>query len=189
MNKPPLLLHACCGVCSAYVPERLMPDFDVTIYYENSNIYPSDEFYKRQEAAKIMAQGFKLPFIEAPYKPEDWFKDVRGLKNEPERGKRCDACIYHRLDKTFKYAKENGFFAVATTLSVSRRKDINQVNAIGYTLAEIYGLEFIGRDWKKQEGEKISQQRAKATGIYRQEYCGCVYSKIKLDNHKKNLAL
>ena len=178
MNKPKLLLHACCGVCSAYVPERLMPDFDVSIYYENSNIYPSDEFYKRQEAAKTMAQGFELPFIEADYKPADWFKSVRGLKDEPERGRRCDACIYHRLDKTFHYAKENGFSAVATTLSVSRRKDVNQINAIGYDLAEKYDIEFVGRDWKKQEGEKISQQRAKDAGIYRQEYCGCIYSKL-----------
>jgi epoxyqueuosine reductase len=177
MNK--LLLHACCGVCSAYVPERLMPDFDVSIFYENSNIYPSDEFYKRQQAAKTMAKSFKLPFIEADYKPEDWFRSVRGLKNEPERGKRCDACIFHRLDKTFQHAKENGFQAIATTLSVSRRKDVDQINNIGYQLTEKYNLEFIGQDWKKQEGEKISQQRAKDAGIYRQEYCGCVYSKLR----------
>jgi hypothetical protein len=156
-----------------------MPDFDVTIYYENSNIYPSQEFYKRQEAANIMAKNFNLAFIEAPYKPADWFRSVRGLKNEPERGKRCDACIYHRLEKTFKFAKENGFTAVATTLSVSRRKDVNQINTIGYQLAEKYAIEFVGRDWKKQEGEKISQQRAKDAGIYRQDYCGCVYSKIR----------
>lgn len=174
-----LLLHACCGVCSAYVPERLMPDFDVSIYYENSNIYPSTEFYHRQEAAKTMAQSFGLPFIEAAYQPEEWFRAVRGLKDEPERGKRCDACIYHRLDNTFKYAKDNGFDAVATTLSVSRRKDVNQINAIGYDLAEKYGLEFVGKDWKKGNGETISQQRARDAGIYRQDYCGCIYSKLQ----------
>jgi hypothetical protein len=156
-----------------------MPDFEVSIFYENSNIYPSEEFDKRQQAAQIMAEGFKLPFIKAPYEPALWFKAVRGLKNEPERGKRCDACIYHRLNKTFHYAKENGFTAIATTLSVSRRKDVNQINIIGYSLSDKHGLEFIGRDWKKQEGEKISQQRAKDAGIYRQDYCGCIYSKLQ----------
>ncbi|MFZ6014798.1 MAG: epoxyqueuosine reductase QueH [Patescibacteria group bacterium] len=173
-----LLLHACCGVCSAYVPERLMPDFDVTVYYENSNIYPSDEFHRRQEAARIMAQGFGLPFIEPDYNPKDWFKAVRGLRAEPERGKRCDACFLHRLDKTFAYAKTHGFTAVATTLSVSRRKNVDQINAIGYALADQYGIEFIGKDWKKGNGENISQQRARDAGIYRQNYCGCVYSKL-----------
>ncbi len=155
-----------------------MPDFDVTIYYENSNIYPSEEFYKRQQAAKTMAQGFSLPFIEADYKPQDWFRAVRGLRDEPERGKRCDACFYHRLENTFQYAKTNDFSAVATTLSVSRRKDVNQINAIGYDLADKYGLEFVGKDWKKENGENISQQRAKEAGIYRQNYCGCIYSKL-----------
>lgn len=179
-----LLLHACCGVCSAYVPERLMPDFDVSIYYENSNIYPSDEFYRRQEAAKFMADSFKLPFIEAPYKPEEWFKDVRGLKDEPERGKRCDACFYHRLDKTFQYAKDQGFSAAATTLSVSRRKNVDQINQIGYALSEKYGIEFAGKDWKKENGENISQQRARDAGIYRQDYCGCIYSRLQTQNSK-----
>ncbi len=176
--KPKILLHACCGVCSALVPERLMPDFEVSIYYENSNIYPSEEFYLRQEAARFMADSFKLPFIEAPYEPTEWYKAVRGLRNEPERGKRCDKCIFHRLDKTFEFAKNHDFNCVATTLSVSRRKDVNQINKIGYALAEKYGIEFIGKDWKKQEGEKISQKRAKEAGIYRQNYCGCIYSKL-----------
>lgn len=174
-----LLLHACCGVCSAYVPECLMPDFDVTIYYENSNIHPSEEFYKRRQAARTMAQSFNLPFVEPNYRPADWFRAVRGLRNEPERGKRCDTCIYHRLDKTFNYAKANEFQAVATTLSVSRRKDVNQINAIGYNLANKYGIEFIGKDWKKNNGENISQQRSRDAGIYRQNYCGCIYSKLK----------
>ncbi|MBD3281205.1 hypothetical protein GF391_00475 [Candidatus Uhrbacteria bacterium] len=182
MNK--LLLHVCCGVCSAYVPERLMPDFTVTIYYENSNIYPGNEFYRRQEAAKTMAKNFNLPFTQAPYKPEDWFRSVRGLRDEPERGRRCEACIYHRLNKTFQYAKSNGFQAVATTLSVSRRKDINQINAIGYDLAEKYNIEFVGKNWKKDNGETLSQQRAKDAGIYRQNYCGCIYSKLQNTNSK-----
>jgi len=180
-----LLLHACCGVCSAYVPERLMPDFDVSIYYENSNIYPSEEFYRRKDAARTMAQNFNLPFIEAEYRPDAWFRDVRGLRDEPERGKRCDACFYHRLQKTFEYAKANGFNAVATPLSVSRRKDVNQINAIGHALADQFEIEFIGRDWKKDNGENISQQRARDAGIYRQNYCGCIYSKLHTQSKKQ----
>jgi len=176
MSKPKLLLHACCGVCSAYVPERLIPFFNVTIYYENSNIYPNQEFYKRQEAARIMAQSFNLPFIEAEYKPTEWFKSVRGLSQEPERSARCEKCINYRLNKTFQYAKENGFEWIATTLSVSRRKNAKQINSLGAELSKIYNIEFLNRDWKKQDGEKISQHRAMEAGIYRQNYCGCVYS-------------
>ncbi len=180
--KPKILLHACCGVCSALVPEKLMLDFEVSIYYENSNIYPSKEFYLRQQATRVMADSFKLPFIEAPYNPIEWYKTIRGLRDEPERGKRCNKCIFYRLDKTFKFAKSNNFNYVATTLSVSRRKDVNQINQIGQVLAEKYKIEFIGKDWKKQEGEKISQQRAKEAGIYIQNYCGCVYSKLQSKN-------
>jgi predicted adenine nucleotide alpha hydrolase (AANH) superfamily ATPase len=186
--KPRLLLHACCGVCSAVVPERLMPDFDVTVYYENSNIYPSREFVLRHDAAKTMADGFGLPFIQAPHEPESWFRSVRGLSQEPERGARCEKCIAFRLDRTFAYAKTQGFARVATTLSVSRRKDVDQINRIGRMLADAYGLGFLGRDWKKDSGEILSQQRAKKAGIYRQTYCGCVYSlvhsqKSKVESH------
>ncbi len=176
--KPKLLLHACCGVCSAYVPERLVPDFDVTVYYENSNLYPSEEFDKRCQAAKTMAASFGLPFIQAPYDSPAWFRSVRGLALSPERGPRCEKCISHRLAKTFEYAKEKRFDCVATTLSVSRRKNVEQINRIGCALSDIFGLEFLGRDWKKDNGETLSQTRAKNAGIYRQNYCGCVYSLV-----------
>lgn len=173
---PRLLLHACCGVCSSYVPERLMPEFDVTLYFENSNLYPEREFYRRQEAAQFMARRFSLPFIMADYRPGAWFKHVRGLSREPERGARCEKCVAFRLDKTMEFAKQNGFDWVATTLSVSRRKNTDQINRLGSQLAEQYGINFLGRDWKKDNGEVISQARAKQANIYRQNYCGCVYS-------------
>ncbi|MDD5726615.1 MAG: epoxyqueuosine reductase QueH [Patescibacteria group bacterium] len=173
---PRLLLHACCGVCSSYVPEKLIPEFDVTIYFENSNLYPEQEFYRRQEAAQTMAQGFGLPFITADYQSREWFRHVRGLAQEPEHGARCEKCIAFRLDRTMEYAKNNGFDWVATTLSVSRRKNVDQINRLGHQLAEQYCLRFLGKDWKKENGEVISQERAKQAGIYRQDYCGCVYS-------------
>jgi epoxyqueuosine reductase len=174
--KPKLLLHACCGVCSSLVPEKLIPDFDVTIYYENSNIYPSKEFELRAEAAKIMANNFNLPFILAPQDQKAWYKNIRGFALEPERGIRCTKCINFRLNKTFAYAKDNHFSWIATTLSVSRNKNAEQINELGKSLSKVYNLTFLGRDWKKQDGEKLSQLRAREAGIYRQNYCGCVYS-------------
>jgi len=171
-----LLLHACCGVCSAYVPELLMPDFDVTVYYENSNLYPREEFFRRRDAAKTMADSFSLPFIEAPYSADDWDMAVLGHEQDKEGGSRCRLCIGFRLDRTFAFAQQNDFNCVATTLSVSRRKNTALVNDLGALLAPRYGLAFLGRDWKKKNGENISQERAKAAGIYRQNYCGCRYS-------------
>ena len=171
-----LLLHACCGVCSAYVPELLIPHYEVAVYYENSNLYPSAEFERRREAAEIMAASFGLPLVEAPYRPVDWFKAVRGHAQDRERGARCGLCIRFRLDRTFVYAKAHDFEWVATTLSVSRRKNSNQINALGQELAAFNAVNFLGRDWKKNRGEDLSQARAKAAGIYRQNYCGCVYS-------------
>ncbi len=176
LHKPKLLLHVCCGVCSAYIPERLTSDFDVTFFFENSNLYPSAEFDRRCEAAHQIADFFKLPFLVAPYDSPAWFRAVRGFAQEPERGKRCDICMGFRLDRTFAYAVENGFDAVATTLSVSRRKNVDQINRLGHQLAEKYHLSFLGKDWKKENGEALSQRRARESGIYRQNYCGCVYS-------------
>lgn len=174
--KPRLLLHVCCGVCSAYVPELLLPEFDVSVYYENSNIYPSEEFFRRQEAAKIMAETYHLPFLEAPYQPEAWSSHIAGNENAPENGPRCVSCITYRLGKTFEYAQRNAFPWVATTLSVSRRKNTAMINAIGERIAAQIGISFLGKDWKKQGGEDESQRRAKEAGIYRQDYCGCIYS-------------
>ena len=176
MGRPRLLLHACCGVCSAYVPELLIPEFDVTVYYENSNLYPTAEYYRRRDAAWIMADQFGLPFIDAPYRPERWYTTVRGNAGEPENGVRCALCIRFRLDRTFAFAKENGFDSIATTLSVSRRKRTEQINAIGEELSAFHGIPFLGRDWKKANGETFSQERSKQAGIYRQSYCGCLYS-------------
>ncbi|MFH1078100.1 MAG: epoxyqueuosine reductase QueH [Patescibacteria group bacterium] len=178
MPKPRLLLHACCGVCSSYVPELLLPEFDVTVYYENSNLYPSAEFDRRRDAAKTMAERYGLAFIEAPYDPVAWTRSVAGMAQEPENGKRCTSCIRFRLDRTFAFAKGHGFAWVATTLSVSRRKRTDMINAVGANLAQQHGLSFLGRDWKKGNGEIISQERAKTAGIYRQSYCGCVYSLV-----------
>ncbi len=186
ITKPRLLLHVCCGVCSAYVPELLIPNFDVTVYYENSNIYPSEEFDRRQEAAKFMAASFQLPFIEAPYRPQDWETGTRGMESAPENGPRCIYCIGYRLGKTFEFAKQHHFSWVATTLSVSRRKNATMINTLGDQLAQQTGISFLGKDWKKNGGADTSAARAKDAGIYRQEYCGCKFSLERLT--RKNQA-
>ncbi len=180
-RRPKLLLHACCGVCSAYMPELLIPDYDVTIYFENSNIYPSDEFRKRADAARAMAKQHGIPFIEVSQDEPAWYRAVQGHAQDRENGDRCAKCMAFRLDRAFAYAEEHGFDIVACTLGVSRRKKIEMVHEVGRTLSEKYGIPFLDRDWKKGGGEDESQRRAKEAGIYRQEYCGCVYSKFSRD--------
>jgi len=174
--RPKLLLHACCGVCSSYVPDLLQREFTVTIYYDNPNIAPSDEFDRRAEAARTMAEKYGLPFILVPQEPVAWYRAVRGHAGDRENGERCRKCIAHRMASAFDYAKRNGFDAVATTVSVSRRKKIGMVHDIGRRLSTIYGIAYLDRDWRKGGGEQESQRRAREAGIYRQEYCGCVYS-------------
>lgn len=175
-SLPKLLLHACCGVCSSYVPELLIPDFEVTIYYENSNIYPAEEFARRAEATRAMAARYGIEFIEAPQDPPAWFRAVRGHAQDEERGPRCEICLAFRMRRAFEYAKEYGFAYVATTLGVSRNKSSDGINEVGRALAEEFDISYVDRDWKKNGGEDASQLRSKQEGIYRQKYCGCVYS-------------
>lgn len=178
-QKPRLLLHVCCGVCSAYIPEILSKDYDVTMYYENSNIFPTEEFRRRADAAKQIAEMYNVAFIEVPQDQESWNLEVAGHANDPENGERCTICMSHRLKKAFDFAKAQGFDIVACTLGVSRRKDIDTVNTIGRSLSEKYKIPFLDKDWKKNNGEVESQKRAKDADIYRQDYCGCAYSMRK----------
>ena len=181
--KPRLLLHVCCGVCSAYIPEILTPDYDVTMYYENSNIYPAEEFRRRADAARTISEKYGASFIEVSQQQDEWNLAVAGHAQDPENGKRCELCMSYRLDQAFQYAKNHQFDIVACTLGVSRRKQIEMVNTIGRILSEKYQIPFMDRDWKKNGGEVESQRRAKESGIYRQDYCGCVYS-MRKENSK-----
>jgi epoxyqueuosine reductase len=176
-QKPRLLLHVCCGVCSAYIPEILTPEYDVTMYYENSNIYPAEEFKRRADAARTIAKKYGAIFIEVPQDQDAWNLTVAGHSQDPENGERCKLCMNYRLNHAFRYAQEHQFDIVACTLGVSRRKQVEMVNDIGRTLSKKYGIPFMDRDWKKNNGEVESQRRAKEFGIYRQDYCGCVYSR------------
>lgn len=175
-EKPKLLLHACCGVCSSSVIERLLPFFDITIFYYNPNIYPESEYTKRLNTQKELLKKINenVKFVELGYLEDEF--DVKGLENEPEGGMRCNKCFHIRLDKTAKYAKENNFDFFSTTLSVSPHKNSEILNKIGGILEKEYGIKYLYSDFKKKEGYKRSNELAKLFNLYRQDYCGCKHS-------------
>lgn len=175
-KRPKLLLHACCGVCSSSVIERLYPYFDITILYYNPNIYPESEYQKRLETQKQLLEklNYDIELLEYGYLSEEFV--VTGLENEKEGGKRCSKCFYIRLEKTAQIAKEKGFDYFTTTLSVSPYKDSEKLNKIGKILSEKYNLPYLYSDFKKKEGYKRSNELAYKFELYRQHYCGCLYS-------------
>ena len=177
-GKPKLLLHACCGVCSSSVIERLYPFFDVTILYYNPNIYPEDEYLKRFDALKeiILKMKFKIKILEIGYESKEFKSIAKGLENEKEGGERCTKCFYLRLEKTVKLAKKHNFDYFTTTLSVSPYKNSEKLNKIGEVLSEKYGINYLYSDFKKKEGYKRSNELAAKYNLYRQKYCGCKYS-------------
>lgn len=178
-NRPKLLLHACCGVCGAWVPEMLSPDYDVTVYFYNPNIYPKEEYERRRDAAEEMAKSIGVNFIEGEYDHEAWLEAVKGLEAEPEGGGRCPICFSYRLEQTARYAKENGFDFFASTLTIGRNKRADVINPIGERLSDKFGIKFLVGDWKKKGGQEESNKKSREHGIYRQHYCGCEFSLIK----------
>ena len=151
-GKKKLLLHSCCGPCSSYVISYLTNYFDITILYYNPNIYPYDEYLKRKEL-------------------------IKGLEKEPERGKRCYVCYRMRMEKTASTAKDNGYDYFCTTLSVSPYKNALWINEIGRELEDKYKVKWLYSDFKKKDGYKKSILLSQKYNLYRQNYCGCVYSK------------
>jgi len=175
-EKSKLLLHACCGVCCAWLVRRLCQEYKTDILFFNPNIQPEEEYWRRQEAVKRSLQGLKVGFISDEYNPEPWFEQVRGLENEPEGGKRCEKCFKYRLERTAQRAKDGGYDYFASTLTTGRNKKAEVINPIGLRLAQSYGIEFLAHDWKKAGGQEQAHRVSKELGIYRQNYCGCVYS-------------
>jgi epoxyqueuosine reductase len=174
-----ILLHSCCAPCSSSVLESLTKDFNVTVFYFNPNIYPEEEFIKRQEEEKKFIKnvyGDKVKLIENDYNGDRYYDAVKGLENEKEGGKRCYKCFYLRLEETAKYAKQNGYKYFTTTLSVSPYKDYKVLNEIGQELAKKYELIYLSSNFKKDNGYLRSIQLSKEYNLYRQNYCGCVFS-------------
>ena len=180
---PSLLLHSCCAPCSSYVLEYLSQFFNITVLYYNPNISPKDEYlYRLQEEKRLISEmKFKNPvkILDCDYNADEFFTVAKGLEKEPEGGKRCEKCFDLRLDFTAKTAKENKFDYFATTLTISPLKNANLINQIGESLAEKYNVKYLSSDFKKKEGYKRSITLSKEYNLYRQNYCGCIYSKVE----------
>lgn len=179
--RPKLLLQCCCAPCSSAVLEVLCAHFDVQIYFYNPNIHPQAEYEKRlQQFDKLLARApaaKDVQLVPAKYDPEEFFSAVKGLENEPEGGARCIACFQLRLRETARKAKALGIPYFTTTLTVSPHKNAALLNEIGTAVAAEYGVRFLPSDFKKKEGYKRSVQLSEAYALYRQNDCGCVFSK------------
>ena len=184
-----LLLHACCGPCSSTCLERLGNFFDISIFYYNPNITEKNEYDKRVIEIKKFINSFKTKYpiklIEGRYEPKEFFDIARGLEKEPERGKRCYKCYDLRLKETAKIADELGFDFFATTLTLSPYKKTDWLNEIGESLNKKYNSTYLYTDFKKKNGYKRSIELSKEYNMYRQDYCGCIYSKRDYLERKK----
>jgi len=169
-----ILLHICCGVCAAGVVERLtLEGHQVHGLFYNPNIHPQQEYDRRLEVARKVAKELDFPLEVPLYITEEWFKETVSLENEPEGGRRCEVCFRLRLKKTYLYMKDCGADAFTTTLTVSPHKSADMINRVGQ---EIGGERFLARDFKKKAGFKRAVELAKKWALYRQDYCGCIYS-------------
>ena len=177
-DKPRLLLQSCCGPCSTYVLSYLKQYFDITLLYYNPNIQPRAEYDLRLEnQRKVLAAMPEVHILECAYDGEAYNAAVRGLEGEPEGGARCTVCFRLRLEETARLAAEGKFDYFCTTHTVSPHKDAARINTIGRALGEQYGVAWLPSDFKKREGYKQSITLSRELDLYRQDYCGCLYSK------------
>lgn len=190
-TKPKLLLHSCCAPCSSSVLKRLVDYFDITIFFYNPNMDSLEEFNKRKDEEKRLIKtlnkdfGYDIKIVDCKYNKKDYDNLILGLENEREGGKRCDVCYNLRLTKTCDYAVKNGFEYFTTTLSVSPYKNAEKLNKIGLELQDKYKIKFLVADFKKDNGYLESIELSKKYNLYRQDYCGCVFSK-NAKNTKKD---
>ena len=178
-----LLLHSCCAPCSSYVLAYLNKYFNITVFYYNPNITNKEEYLKRkQEQIRLISELpaiNKINILDADYKPDKFFEISKGLEDCREGGERCFKCYKLRLEATAKAAKENNFDYFCTTLTISPLKNAQKINEIGHMLGDEYQIPFLPSDFKKKEGFKKSIELSSQYNLYRQNYCGCIYSKPK----------
>ena len=174
-DKPKLLLHCCCAPCSSAVIEKLKQFFEITYFYYNPNIYPESEYLKRKK--EFIKLGVNV--VELKYNHNEFLEVSKGYENESEGGIRCRICIAQRLNKTFEFASANNYDIVTTTLSISPHKDAEFINLLGESLQQKYGIKYLHADFKKENGYLNSIKICKEKEIYRQDYCGCEFSKNK----------
>lgn len=176
-EKKSLLLHACCAPCASYPIEILKDAFDLTVYFYNPNMDTEKEYSLRAEELKRFCEKMDVKYVIENYAPQEFYAVAKGLENEFEGGSRCKKCFRLRLNKTAEYAKEKGFNYFATTLTVSPLKNAKILNEIGFELEKEIGVNYLGTDFKKRNGYIRSTELSKEHNLYRQNYCGCVYSK------------
>jgi len=174
--KPELLLHICCAPCSTYVVDLLKKDYNVSGYFYNPNIYPREEYKKRESEMRRYAYMIALELFCSEYDDERWFQITKGLENLPEGGKRCSICYKIRLENTAKYAKQHGYEFIATTLSVSPHKNADEINRAGIEISKQQNIKWFAGDFKKKGRFEKSIQMSKSANLYRQSYCGCIFS-------------
>lgn len=172
-----ILLHACCGICSAY-PVSFLKDagYEVVVYFYNPNIYPDVEYQKRLEAEKILCENSGVELIVEEYNQEEFFDYVKGFETEPEKGLRCDKCFELRLTKTANKAKELGIENFTTSIVISPYKNFQKLSTIGEEIASKTGINFLAIDFKKKDGFLKTNKIANSLSLYRQNYCGCKFS-------------
>lgn len=191
-EAPSLLLHSCCAPCSSYCLTYLAEYFRITVFYYNPNISPVEEYQKRvQEQIRLIRElsvKYPLSFLEGDYEPEKFFAMAEGLEELPEGGERCFRCYEMRQREAALAAKEGGFDYFTTTLSLSPHKNAQKLNEIGLKLQEEYGVCYLVSDFKKRGGYLKSIELSREYGLYRQDYCGCVYSKRERAEETKSRA-
>lgn len=177
---PKLLLHSCCAPCSSYTLEYLSQFFSITVFYYNPNISPQEEFEKRFSEQKRLIEVLpvknKISLVKGEYNHGDFIRIAKGLEDVKEGGERCFKCYRQRLEKSAEFAKENGFDYFCTTLTISPLKNSQKINEIGFEVAKQYSVEWLPSDFKKKEGYKRSIELSREYDLYRQSFCGCIYS-------------
>ena len=180
-DVPKLLLHVCCAPCSSYVLEYLSNYFEITIYFYNPNMDSSEEYQKRlhelERFVKVFRTKHPVKIVYEEYYHDEFLEIAKGLETVPERGSRCHKCYRLRIEKSFMYAKEHNYDYITTTLTLSPLKNSMIINDIGKNLEEIYHVNYLYSDFKKRNGYKRSVELSKEYNLYRQDYCGCEYSK------------
>lgn len=176
-EKKSLLLHSCCAPCSTHTILFLKEYFDLTIFFDNSNIHPYEEYEKRYKEQLKLANDLNITVVEGKYLVDTYFSTIKGYEDAGEFSERCFKCYELRLLNTAKYAKEHDFDFFTTTLSISPYKNSEKINEIGYRLANEFGIKFLYSNFKKDMGYQNSIKLSKQYDLYRQDYCGCVYSK------------
>jgi len=187
-TAPALLLHSCCAPCSSYCLEYLSQHFRITLMYYNPNISPREEFNKRvaelQRLVGLLPMKYPASIVVPEYNPDEFYSAVKGLESIPEGGERCFKCYRLRLGRAAKYAAENGYDYFCSTLSISPLKNAAKLNEIGAQLAELYSVKLLPSDFKKKGGYLRSIELSREYGLYRQNYCGCIFSKREAERRE-----